>query len=210
MDFHQFRPYLGCVPFMVSPGLYFGRCRKPRPTKCSCGPGRSACDIGPPATTDVYSSVDTKTVLMVVKRNTNAQWDPLRSMLTWAAWARSHHGSSRSSMKCVCVCVCVCVRMRACVCACLQSMPSLCETFASFFKFWPCVSYGSRLSASNTLPWFAQQGVITQVKNTLALERDDPAKVDSVAALRKQTNDWVAKYRRDTSFAGRPSYGYDT
>jgi hypothetical protein len=28
-----------------------------------------------------------------------------------------------------------------------------------------------------------------------------------VAALRKHTHDWVAKYRRDTSFAGRPSYG---
>eukprot|EP00884_Botryococcus_braunii_P014342 jgi/Botrbrau1/22909/Bobra.0065s0061.2 len=49
--------------------------------------------------------------------------------------------------------------------------------------------------------------VISAVKTTLALDRDDPTKADAINALRKQTNDWVAKYRRDASFAGRPSYG---
>lgn len=52
-----------------------------------------------------------------------------------------------------------------------------------------------------------QSEVISAVKTTLALDRDDPTKADAITALRKQTNDWVAKYRRDASFAGRPSYG---
>jgi hypothetical protein len=52
-----------------------------------------------------------------------------------------------------------------------------------------------------------QTEVISAVKTTLALDRDDPTKADAITALRKQTNDWVAKYRRDASFAGRPSYG---
>ena len=42
---------------------------------------------------------------------------------------------------------------------------------------------------------------------TLQLKKDDPALVDSVAAMRKVTNDWVAKYRRNGSFTGRASYG---
>lgn len=52
-----------------------------------------------------------------------------------------------------------------------------------------------------------QSEVIAAVKTTLALDRDDPSKPTAITALRKQTNDWVAKYRRDASFAGRPSYG---
>ncbi|BBN06278.1 photosystem II Psb27 protein [Marchantia polymorpha subsp. ruderalis] len=50
------------------------------------------------------------------------------------------------------------------------------------------------------------QAVIEQVKGTLALEKTDPTKSDAVAALRRSSNDWVAKYRREKSVAGRPSF----
>ena len=39
------------------------------------------------------------------------------------------------------------------------------------------------------------------------LERDAPGREDTVTSVRKEINDWVAKYRRDTTFSGRPSYG---
>mmetsp|Transcript_10515 Transcript_10515/g.22586 ORF Transcript_10515/g.22586 Transcript_10515/m.22586 type:complete len:188 (-) Transcript_10515:350-913(-) len=49
--------------------------------------------------------------------------------------------------------------------------------------------------------------VLTKVKDTLALDRDDPAKEDKVKDLRKDINTWVAKYRREPKVSGRPSYG---
>ncbi|KAK9814214.1 hypothetical protein WJX72_002368 [[Myrmecia] bisecta] len=49
--------------------------------------------------------------------------------------------------------------------------------------------------------------VLEAVKATLDLPKGDPGKEDAVNAVRKQTNDWVAKYRRDGSKSGRPSYG---
>lgn len=49
--------------------------------------------------------------------------------------------------------------------------------------------------------------ILAKVNTVLALDKDDPAKEDSVKGLRKDINSWVAKYRRDTKFSGRPSYG---
>uniref|UniRef100_A0A383VNB5 Photosystem II Psb27 protein n=1 Tax=Tetradesmus obliquus TaxID=3088 RepID=A0A383VNB5_TETOB len=49
-------------------------------------------------------------------------------------------------------------------------------------------------------------GILAKVNTVLALDKDDPAKEDSVKALRKDINSWVAKYRRDDKFSGRPSY----
>ncbi|KAF6264532.1 photosystem II Pbs27-domain-containing protein, partial [Scenedesmus sp. NREL 46B-D3] len=48
--------------------------------------------------------------------------------------------------------------------------------------------------------------ILTKVNTVLALGKDDPAKEDSVKALRKDINSWVAKYRRDDKFSGKPSY----
>ena len=45
------------------------------------------------------------------------------------------------------------------------------------------------------------------MRAALALGRDDPAREAAVAGVRAATNSWVAKYRRDTSFSGKPSYG---
>ncbi|CAM6088331.1 unnamed protein product [Calypogeia fissa] len=50
------------------------------------------------------------------------------------------------------------------------------------------------------------EAVIQRIKSTLALEKTDPTKADAVATLRQSSNDWVAKYRREKSIAGRPSF----
>mmetsp|Transcript_61942 Transcript_61942/g.110363 ORF Transcript_61942/g.110363 Transcript_61942/m.110363 type:complete len:167 (-) Transcript_61942:697-1197(-) len=49
--------------------------------------------------------------------------------------------------------------------------------------------------------------VVGEIKKVLVLEKDDPTKPEAVAALRKEMNGWVAKYRRDTRFSGKASYG---
>eukprot|EP00250_Pteridium_aquilinum_P033070 c516_g1_i1 orf=247-822(+) len=50
------------------------------------------------------------------------------------------------------------------------------------------------------------QNVIVQVRATLGLDKADPSRGDAVKALRQVSNDWVAKYRREKRFAGKPSY----
>ena len=49
--------------------------------------------------------------------------------------------------------------------------------------------------------------VIATVRTAVTLDRDDPAREAAVAAVRQATNTWVAKYRRDNQFSGKPSYG---
>eukprot|EP00775_Hariotina_reticulata_P007015 gene7015-7229_t len=49
--------------------------------------------------------------------------------------------------------------------------------------------------------------ILGKVNLVLSLDKDDPAKEDRVKELRKDINTWVAKYRRDDTFAGRPSFG---
>ncbi|GLC39631.1 hypothetical protein PLESTB_001725500 [Pleodorina starrii] len=49
--------------------------------------------------------------------------------------------------------------------------------------------------------------ILGKVKVTLALDKDDPAKEDSVKSLRKDINSWVAKYRREPKVSGKPSFG---
>lgn len=45
------------------------------------------------------------------------------------------------------------------------------------------------------------------MRAALALGRDDPGREEAVAGVRAATNTWVAKYRRDNAFSGKPSYG---
>jgi photosystem II Psb27 protein len=44
------------------------------------------------------------------------------------------------------------------------------------------------------------------VRATLTLDKSDPGRGDAVKALRDSSNQWVAKYRREKRFAGKPSY----
>lgn len=53
----------------------------------------------------------------------------------------------------------------------------------------------------------SQSAILDKVKVTLALDKDDPAKEDSVKGLRKDINNWVAKYRREPKVSGKPSFG---
>lgn len=48
--------------------------------------------------------------------------------------------------------------------------------------------------------------ILASVNGALALEKDDPARDDKIAVVRKDINAWVAKYRRDAKFSGKPSY----
>ena len=45
------------------------------------------------------------------------------------------------------------------------------------------------------------------MSTAVTLARDDPGREAAVAAVRLATNSWVAKYRRDNQFSGKPSYG---
>ncbi len=52
-----------------------------------------------------------------------------------------------------------------------------------------------------------QANILKDVGAALSLDKGDPTKEDAMNNVRKETNAWVAKYRRDNKFAGRPSYG---
>ena len=49
--------------------------------------------------------------------------------------------------------------------------------------------------------------MLKAVSGVISLSKDEPGKDEQINSVRKQTNAWVAKYRRDSTFAGRPSYG---
>ena len=49
--------------------------------------------------------------------------------------------------------------------------------------------------------------MLEKVIGVLALDKDDAGRDDAVKSLRKDINAWVADYRRDAKFSGRPSYG---
>ncbi|XP_074267999.1 photosystem II repair protein PSB27-H1, chloroplastic [Silene latifolia] len=48
--------------------------------------------------------------------------------------------------------------------------------------------------------------VISKVRATISLDRNDPNVADAVAGLREASNSWVAKYRREKSLLGRVSF----
>lgn len=48
--------------------------------------------------------------------------------------------------------------------------------------------------------------ILAEVNGALGMERDDPSRDDKVNQIRKDINSWVAKYRRDDKFSGRPSF----
>ncbi|KAJ1297263.1 hypothetical protein BS78_01G363900 [Paspalum vaginatum] len=48
--------------------------------------------------------------------------------------------------------------------------------------------------------------VIGKVRSTINMDKSDPNVADAVAELRELSNSWVAKYRREKSLLGRPSF----
>lgn len=52
-----------------------------------------------------------------------------------------------------------------------------------------------------------QTTVLGEMREALALARDDPDLDSKVVRIRADINQWVAKYRRNTKYGGRPSYG---
>jgi len=48
--------------------------------------------------------------------------------------------------------------------------------------------------------------VLAGVKAAMAFSRDDPALAEKVKKVRDDINTWVARYRRNTKYGGRPSY----
>lgn len=49
--------------------------------------------------------------------------------------------------------------------------------------------------------------VLGALKQTLELTSESQNREDTVANVREEANKWVAKYRRQSKFSGRPSYG---
>eukprot|EP00210_Caulerpa_lentillifera_P004178 g3984.t1 len=48
--------------------------------------------------------------------------------------------------------------------------------------------------------------LLENVKSIVSMEKEDPTRDELTEKVRLQTNQWVAKYRRDNNFAGKPSY----
>ncbi|KAF8007927.1 hypothetical protein BT93_K1814 [Corymbia citriodora subsp. variegata] len=48
--------------------------------------------------------------------------------------------------------------------------------------------------------------VISKVRNTISMDKNDPNVADAVAVLRETSNSWVAKYRREKALLGRASF----
>lgn len=48
--------------------------------------------------------------------------------------------------------------------------------------------------------------IIAEINSALALEVDNPAREDTLRKLREDTIAWVSRYRRNSSFSGRPSF----
>ncbi|KAI6672921.1 hypothetical protein NL676_000827 [Syzygium grande] len=48
--------------------------------------------------------------------------------------------------------------------------------------------------------------VISKVRSTIGMDKNDPSVANAVANLRETSNSWVAKYRREKALLGRPSF----
>ncbi|KAB5568402.1 hypothetical protein DKX38_002195 [Salix brachista] len=48
--------------------------------------------------------------------------------------------------------------------------------------------------------------VISKVRTTISMDKNDPNVADAVANLRETSNSWVAKYRREKALLGRASF----
>ena len=48
--------------------------------------------------------------------------------------------------------------------------------------------------------------VITKIRNTINMDKNDPNVANAVAELRETSNSWVAKYRKEKALLGRVSF----
>lgn len=62
------------------------------------------------------------------------------------------------------------------------------------------------LAASNEEYVKETEEVIIKVRSTINMDKTDPNVAMAVAELREASNSWVAKYRREKSLLGRPSF----
>ncbi|XP_030443065.1 photosystem II repair protein PSB27-H1, chloroplastic [Syzygium oleosum] len=62
------------------------------------------------------------------------------------------------------------------------------------------------LAASNEEYVKETEEVISKVRSTIGMDKNDPSVADAVAKLRETSNSWVAKYRREKALLGRPSF----
>ncbi|KAF0913698.1 hypothetical protein E2562_023786 [Oryza meyeriana var. granulata] len=69
---------------------------------------------------------------------------------------------------------------------------------------WSCV--GAARAASDEEYVSETKDVIGKVRSTINMDRADPGVAEAVAELRELSNSWVAKYRREKSLLGRPSF----
>jgi photosystem II Psb27 protein len=49
--------------------------------------------------------------------------------------------------------------------------------------------------------------ILSKVNGAMTLDKDDPDRDGKIRSVRNDINQWVAKYRTNRKFAGRPSYG---
>ncbi|XP_052147889.1 photosystem II repair protein PSB27-H1, chloroplastic [Oryza glaberrima] len=75
---------------------------------------------------------------------------------------------------------------------------------AAAVALWPCG--GAARAASDDEYVSETKDVIGKVRSTINMDRADPGVADAVAELRELSNSWVAKYRREKSLLGRPSF----
>ncbi|KAL5218708.1 hypothetical protein ABZP36_019392 [Zizania latifolia] len=67
----------------------------------------------------------------------------------------------------------------------------------------PC---GAARAASDEEYVSETKDVIGKVRSTINMDKADPDVATAVAELRELSNSWVAKYRREKSLLGRPSF----
>lgn len=51
-----------------------------------------------------------------------------------------------------------------------------------------------------------QGEVLASARGAIDLAKDDPDRDEKIKGVRGEINNWVARYRRDETFSGRPSF----
>ncbi|KAL5209449.1 hypothetical protein ABZP36_005072 [Zizania latifolia] len=74
---------------------------------------------------------------------------------------------------------------------------------ALLVALWPC---GAARAASDEEYVSETKDVIGKVRSTISMDKADPGVAAAVEELRELSNSWVAKYRREKSLLGRPSF----
>ena len=52
-----------------------------------------------------------------------------------------------------------------------------------------------------------QGTILAAARGAIDMDKEDPDRDETIKAVRGDINNWVARYRRDQQFSGRPSFG---